>query len=110
MRRDWECIQPGVSDPPYPPEERPEDRLVECPECNPYDNQHDIDDCTPVHQGGAVIYLCHRHVGDYTCDLCDSVEYTPECKATHWCEDCAAEMGDEADDIIANHEARGVKS
>jgi hypothetical protein len=110
MRRDWECIQPGVSDPPYPPEERREIRYVECPACNLDNNPYDIEDCTPVHQDGEVIYLCYRHTEDYTCDLCGDVEYTPECKATRWCADCTLKMGAAAEDIIADFEMRGVKS
>jgi hypothetical protein len=78
---------------------------VECVECG-HGRLHDRDDCTPVESEGQQAYLCSHHTTRYMCDLCGEIEYTAECRATHWCWACTLRMEASADDIIADYEQR----
>lgn len=83
-------------------------KLVECVECGA-NRVHDREDCTPVETDGRQVYLCSHHTMRYTCDLCGEIEYTAECRATHWCAACAERMEYVAEDIIADYEMRVVQ-
>jgi len=79
---------------------------VECVECR-HDKFHDREDCTPVESKGHQAFLCSHHTIRYTCDLCGCIEYSAECRATHWCAACAGRMELVAEDIIDDFELRG---
>jgi len=64
--------------------------LIACAECPP-GNCHRRIDCKVVDISGREGYLCQHHTIRYKCDECGRVEFTPECRATHKCTDCAGD-------------------
>ena len=85
-----------------------DDIFVECVECDVSERFHPRDACTPIESNGRQVYLCAHHAMRYRCDLCGCIEYSAECRGTHWCLACSQRMERVAEDIIADYEGRAV--